>query len=463
MDFGKYSFSNHSFTGAGLELTPGKWLFSAFYGRLRRVRVQDLQGITSIEPYFRRWGLGAKAGYEDGRDKVSLSLFKAWDDPNSITQPDSLFNFNPSENVIISGEIRKGLGRRMDLEINYSKSGFTADRSQQKSSEGIKISNFAGLLHSNLSTRINDAFETKLSYKLANLSLNITYERIDPGYRTMGALFFNNDLENISAGIKLKLLKGRLRINTRSGIQRNNLNGDQVNDYQRLVGSVNINLLASKKLTFSGQISNFNNVNRRMSIIDPNSPIVVTDLVVNNLQATASIHYVLANTNSRSSSILLTSNFAQGNTIENDKIRDDQGSESTTAFAMYALELKPTAWTWGANTGYTVNKFDNNQMAFANIGFFTSKKLMNDKLDIGLQGNVAFNTQTINEVLTANGRLYNLILNITFQTTTTSAISFSSGFLSNNVINPTANNALNSFSEFRHTLNFQYRFKPKRT
>lgn len=462
MDFGKYSFSKHSFSGAGVELTPGNWIFSSFYGRLRRARIPDLQGFNTIDPYFRRMGLGTKIGYENDREKAIISLFKAWDDPTSVPQSDSIFNFNPGENVILSGEIKKGLGRRIDLEATYSKSGFTAIRSQAENRQEIRLSNFVGLLHQNLSTRINDAFETKLTYKLPKLSFDLAYERIDPGYRTMGALFFNNDLENVSAGVKLRLLKGRLMVNSRSGLQRNNLNKDQANDYKRFVGSVNFNLLASKKLTFSGQVSNFNTANRRAAILDPNSPIIVTNLVVNNLQATTSINYVLANNNTRSSTMLLTANFVQGNTVVNDEIKEDQSSESANAFAMYSLELKPFKWTLGLNSAYTLNQVEDIQVASTNIGFFTGKKMLGDKVNIELQGNVAFNTQSINELVAASGRLYNLLVNLSLATSPTSALSFTSGFLSNHVINSATINTSNNFSEFRNTLHFQYRVQPSR-
>lgn len=90
MDFGKYSFSNHSFTGGGFELTSGNWNFSALYGRLRRARIEDFVGLQNVDPFYRRTRFGAKAGYEDGKDKVMFSLFKAWDDGNSILTPEQL-------------------------------------------------------------------------------------------------------------------------------------------------------------------------------------------------------------------------------------------------------------------------------------------------------------------------------------------------------------------------------------
>ncbi|WP_284284502.1 porin family protein [Portibacter lacus] len=460
MDFGKYSFSNYSFTGGGFELTPGNWNVSAFYGRLRRARVEDFQGINNVDPFFRRMGFGGKAGYEDGKDKVLVSVFKAWDDGASIVIPDSSFNFFPSENVIVSAEIGKQISKRVDLEVHYSNSGFTDDRELQERTEGFRLSNYGGLLRNNISTRFNNAFEAKLNFKLKAVSFNIAYERIDPGYRTMGALFFNNDLENVSGGVNFRILKGKLNVNARGGLQRNNLSGEEANDYNRFVGSFNANYTVNDKLTFTGSATNFNNVNRRSTIVDPNSPILLTNLVLNNQQANLGANYVIANDNSRSSTLSATASLTQGNTIENDIVNVDQSSTSLNTFIYYTLQLKPSAWTFGVNTGYNRNNFGSNETAFSNVGLMAAKKLFNEKLDLGLQSNVAFNTQYQDQVSVADGQLYSLLFTATFMTSKSSAISLNSGYLHNNVVN--SNQGVQAFSEFRNTLNFQYRFNPRK-
>ena len=460
MDFGKYSFSNHSFTGGGFELTPGNWNFSAFYGRLRRARIEDFVGLQRVDPFFRRMGYGVKAGYEEGKDKVMFSLFKAWDDGNSIPVPDSSFNFFPSENVIVSMEVSKAISKVINLEINYSNSGFTENRRLISKATDIRLSSYIGLLPRNLSTRTNHAFEAKVNFSLTRATLDLAYERIDPGYRTMGALFFNNDLENVSTGLKLKFFKSKWVINSRFGIQRNNLNGNQANDYGRFIGSIRTNIIASKKLSFTGGFSNFNNVNRRRSFLNPSNPILLTELVLNNQDASVGFNYMISNNNSRSSSLQGSLNHTRGNSIENDQVNIDQNTESTNAFLYYVLALKPSKWTFGANTGFQRNDFSMMTSNYSNIGISIAKKLLEEKLDLGLQTNFALNKQLVDMEEVAVGNLYTVMLSASWKTSKSTVLVFNSGFIHNDVENQSIGTKV--FSEYRNTLNFQYRFNPKK-
>ncbi len=460
MDFGKYSFSNHSFTGGGLELTPGDFHISGFYGRLRRARVEDFQGVNNVDPFYRRMGFGAKLGYEKGRDKVLFSLFKAWDDASSIPTPDSSFNFFPSENVILSGEVSKAIGPKMDFEVVYSNSGFTDDRAIPTRTEGFRLSNYGGLLRSNPSTRFNNAFEAKLTYRFKVLSVNVAYERIDPGYRTMGALFFNNDLENISGGAGLKLFKSRVVLNGRIGLQRNNLQGDQANRYNRLVGNINANFRASKNLSFIASYSNFNNVNRRLSVARLDSLVVITDLVLSNRNANAGFNWILTNDNSRSTGIQGALNFSQGSTIENDLVMDDQSTNTTNGNLTYYLQLKPSKWNFGINTAYQRNLIGENTTTFTSAGISIGKVLLQDKMNLSLNVNYSLSDQLADGIPQASGNIISTQFSAGYQVSKTSAIVLNSGFINNDVEN--INTGTRKFSEFRNMINYTYRFNPKK-
>ena len=50
MSFSPYSLNGHTFLGAGVELTPGKWNISAMYGRLLKAEEYDMKttGINMV-------------------------------------------------------------------------------------------------------------------------------------------------------------------------------------------------------------------------------------------------------------------------------------------------------------------------------------------------------------------------------------------------------------------------------
>ena len=462
MDFGKYSFSNHSFTGGGLELTPGNFYLSGFYGRLRRARVEDFQGVNNVDPFYRRMGFGGKVGYKSGNDIAMLSLFKAWDIEKSIPREviASNLDFYPSENVIISGEISKKIGSKMDLEITYSNSGFTTDRNIDKTSRPFRLSTYGGLLAKNASSRINDAFETKLSYRFKFFSVNVAYERIDPGYRTMGALFFNNDLENVSGGGKVKLFKSRLMINGRIGVQRNNLNDNQANQYKRLVGNLNANLRATNQLNFMFSFSNFNNVNRRISIAAIDTLVLVTDLVLSNQNATAGFNWILNNDNTRVSGLQSSVTYSQGSTIENDVIMENQSVGTINANLNYYLQLKPSRWNIGGNIAYQQNELGTLQTNFRTIGFTVGKGLLRQKLKMSWIGNYSRSSEISDRISLASGNIFSSQFSANYQVNNSSVISFNAGILSNQVDN--SNRSSSSFREYRNTINYLYKFNQKK-
>ncbi len=460
MDFGRYSFSNHAFTGGGFELTPGNWTASAFYGRLRRARIEDFQGINNVDPFFKRMGFGGKFGYQAGKDKVLLSIFKAWDDGSSIPLLDTTLNVFPSENVIISGELGKRIRPGVDLEIHFANSGFTEDRRTNLESRNYSLSNYIGLLNDNSSTRTNNAIEAKVNFKLGKVATNIAYERIDPGYRTMGALFFNNDLENISAGAKLKLLKKKWIINLRGGLQRNNLGGDQANNYRRLVGSLNTVLNVNKKLAFTASYSNFNNVNRRRSFANIDTLVVISDLVLSNVNAMIGANFVLSNDNSRSSGLQASLSFTEGNTIENDLIAKELAVNSAHVFLNYYLQLKPSKWTFGANGSRQRNTQFGSTINFSNVGLSASKVLMKDRMNLSINSNYTLTSQLLDLGSLNEGRIISSRFVISYSVSDNANIVFTSAYLHNHV-----NQEIGSarrFSEFRNGLQFQYQFKPKK-
>ena len=84
MSFSPYTLNGHQFTGAGIELTPGRWQISAMGGRLlRRVDADSLN--PSIRPNYERWGYGAKVRYEADKFALGGTVFTAKDIMSNIS------------------------------------------------------------------------------------------------------------------------------------------------------------------------------------------------------------------------------------------------------------------------------------------------------------------------------------------------------------------------------------------
>lgn len=457
MSLGKYTFNNHSFNGIGCELKPGPWRFSTFYGNLRRARPEDFLSIQRLEPIFQRTGFGMKGGYDNGKDAFLVSLFKAWDNPNSIPSPDSSFQIFPSENVIISLETVKAISSNISIKAEYAQSGFTENRTIGKPLTTSFIRNYAGLLETNESTRWNQAFDIGMHLTIKKAALSIQYERIDPGFRTMGTLFFLNDLENINMGLKTRFWKNKLQLSGKAGVQKNNLDGNQINKYSRFVGSGMFNLQLTDRLSVFGSASSFNNVVIRSSIQDVNSPLIVTELVLNNEDYNAGASFLVQRTESRQSNLQINYNFSTGLSIENDIIQEDANTKASNLMLYYTLQFVPIKWGWTVMGGRQSIEFGMSKNQNLILGMGLNKVLFKDLISVGLNTNLSFNKQWQEEVLNANGQLFNIGLTVSYKISESMQLIFNSMFLSNNTID--IMNVRRRFGELRSSLVFTYRFK----
>src|SRR5690606_37295295 len=250
------TLSGHQFTGLGVDLTPnGPFKISAMYGRFLRASEYDIDDPQSV-PSYERFGFGVKTSY-DFQDIASVGFIfvHAKDDENSITNPVPVeLALSPMENTVASVETRFNLFEKAKIEVEYAVSGVTNDTRLNGESSGGILS-FA--LNENESTNYFNAVRAQFTYPAGNGSVGAGYERVDPEYRTFGAYFFNNDLENVTVNVNQSIFEGKLGISANAGFQRDNLDNAKSSELQRLVASLNLNYTHSEKLSFTGSYSNF--------------------------------------------------------------------------------------------------------------------------------------------------------------------------------------------------------------
>jgi hypothetical protein len=256
MSFSPYTLNGHQFTGAGVELRPtDKLELSAMYGRLLRATEYDLEEPRAIASY-KRMGFGFKTAYNFDFARIGLILFSASDDVSSLTQPIPIeAGVSPMDNAVLSLESEFKLFKKADLRIEYAQSGVTEDKNvlEEKSSPGL----LSFLLDENITTNYYNALKVDLTYPAFNGTLGVGYERVDPNYKTLGAYYFNNDLENITVSATQTLLENKLNVSVNAGIQQDNLDKSKSSELQRIVSSFTLNYTPSDRLAMNGSYSNF--------------------------------------------------------------------------------------------------------------------------------------------------------------------------------------------------------------
>ncbi len=255
MNFSPYTLSGHQFTGGGLELTPkGPFKISLMGGRLLKATPDD--GDARTQPAFDRMGYGFKTSYEKERYKIGLITFYAKDDLNSLDSIPEARGVLPQENLVISIESQVKLNNQFTVQAEFANTAITTDTRTAKN-EASGFSLVKPFFNNRAATTYYNALKTGLNYTQGKVSVGIGYERIDPGYTTLGAYFFNNDFENITVNATNSFFKDKLVLGIDIGLQRDDLDGQKANNTNRTIGAANATLSLNERLTLTGMYSNF--------------------------------------------------------------------------------------------------------------------------------------------------------------------------------------------------------------
>lgn len=373
MTFSSYTLAGHTFLGGGLELNPNKIRFAATYGRFASAIPLDRSTTQPFVPSFDRFGYGGKIGYGDDNNFIDLSFFTAEDRSSSWDNiPDSTSVF-PGENMVVGAAWKLSLIKNLSLSGEVGRSAYTTDKRDELSDEDDLF--FSSLGYENkTSTIVRNAMKTTLAYRLKGHNISGSYERIDPEYQTMGAYFFNNDIENITAAYATAFFKNHLAVSVNGGFQRNNLNGDKASESRRTIASTNI---IFSKSPYSVGI-NYSNFSSEVEFVlsdqaDSLNAVVVTE--------TASVfgNYVLQSA-SKEQHIFNFNVSRQG--VSDDFSSEDRSAENTmlTGTLGYTWRVKATNTEFGARFNYNRNDLDGEVSTRFGPGVSVKKTMLNEKL-----------------------------------------------------------------------------------
>lgn len=273
--YSPYTLAGHTMLGAGFDLTPGKFRVGFMYGRLRRSTSVDSSMYANPQlerpvPAYKRLGYAMKVGYGTSKNYIDLIYFKGWDSEKSLSNSlkDSV---QPAENktVGLSGQVM--LGKRLAWKTDIGFSAYTTNSDDSKDTTDTDKENkwiksiMNPLVTDKISTRYYFAGETKLSYQMKKWTSELMYKRIDPGYQSMGAYFFQSDLREILFVNKFKLDSGKLNINTSIGFQKDNLKKLKTSTAKRFIGSANISYVPTLHFGINFNYNNYGITNNPLA------------------------------------------------------------------------------------------------------------------------------------------------------------------------------------------------------
>jgi len=440
LSYSQYTLSGLMFLGGGVDLNPGKFRFSAMYGRFTRVVREDVaQQFINPNPTFLRKGFSAKVGFGSAQNYVDFIFFKAKDDSASyIDAPDRL---KPSENAIFGIHSRFLIAKHVQVTIDGAASGYTRN-SQLEQLEGDEYRRLQPVLHTNASTQLLFAGNTSIGYVSKHFNLRGRYRRVDQDYKSMGAYLFETDAEAFTIEPSFVLFKNKVRIGGSLGRQRDNLLGTKFMTTNRNIGSVNLSFNPGRVYGLDVQYGNYG-IAQRAGVVPLNDTVRLA-LANENFNVVNRLSFI---NKTRAMTIVLMNVYQE---MRNLNPISPAFIESTVILANlnmnYTFLKTRTSFMGGFN--YSRNKFALGEVVLMGPMLGTGKSFFKDKLNTTVSSGFMLNTfsETSDRGLTINGSL-----NINYRITKTHS------FLVNiRVIRNTANNPIAiPFSEGFFTAGYQ--------
>jgi len=256
-----YALAGHSITGAGLELTPGKFQIGFATGRLLKpVRYLDNpENIRLQTPAYKRTGMALRLGYGTSTNNASLVILKAKDDSTSLGTVPTEYRLTPDENLVVSFQTKQTIAKKFLFEAEVAQSLYTKDirTALSDSTGGVMSKIFSSLIANHESTTSSNAVRASAGYQSDMFSLMMRYQRVEPDFRSMGAYYFATDLSNITIEPSLKLMQKKLTLAGSVGTQVDNLRNDKNLRTRRTITSARVNFVPVPQYNLSAFFSNY--------------------------------------------------------------------------------------------------------------------------------------------------------------------------------------------------------------
>jgi len=355
MYFSDYTLAGHGFRGIGFEYQKkdGGWFASTFYGRLKRSFSNDMESRQSLEPSFKRMGYGFKTGYQKNGNEIALSLLHVRDRENDaiIVQSPGI---SPAENVVLDIQIKKQFGPKWKLEGEVARSLLNRDARQLSLESGTWDRAF-GLFTPNTSFEKHIAWKAAFNYKIhPRHQLDFYIDHVDPGFRSLGALFFQNDFERIGIRTHHALAKQKILVNTDLGSEKNNLRAFEGNRLQRLRGSLRIQWQVLPQWLWAGNYSNIRQTNKLYAYNNPALPVDSIFLAITNQQAQVQSVFQTSDHQHNLTGLIQYQDLQQ---IDQEKITDQTSSNRLISF-QYGKRLMNDQAMLSINFTWNKNQID---------------------------------------------------------------------------------------------------------
>lgn len=387
MSFSPYTFNGHQVRGAGVDVTiQNKVKVSGFYGILNQAVQYD--STNKILPaVYKRIGYGLNVLYSGTKTTAGVSYFIGKDLQNSIEKIDDSLRIYPKENVALGFKLGQRINQNLMLEGEYGLSITTEDsRINDQSQRTLNVLNQVQV---NQTSDQRSAYKIRGSYTFLKNTIGLGYERVAPGYQTMGAYYFNNDFENFTADYSRMFFKGKTQFSAKGGVQRDNLDKSKAGTTQRYIGSLQVSTPIGKRIQFTVMYSNFQNYMRIRSQFDninqnlPRPPSDSLNYVQVNNNVNTNMTYLLQRSKERVQNLLLNFNFQKSSSKQGGNELASAGVTMYNGMLGYNINVVAQRLSLTASLNTTLTQMTTNTLIYGPT-VSINKRLVKDQLLVGL-------------------------------------------------------------------------------
>lgn len=412
--FSDYTLNGFTMLGGGLEIQRGLLRAGVIYGRFNRA-TNSPEGIPTA---FRRTGYAARLGINlrkpkadrPSTDFIDLIVLQGRDQAESLTDY-AQHGLNPARNTVVGGIINKSFGAYVLFTADAALSIYTGDINAAKIDSSLVPASLPAVLYKsvdpNVSSRGLLAANTSLSFFKKGNGVRLGYQRIDPGFTTMGMYNINNDLEVYSLAPRFSLAHNKLMFNANARLQRDNLFGDKLRQTRRFLPSATLSFNPSAQFGVSANV-NYSTYNQapgiKQTLLTPGQ---AAAQLMNQANYTATLmpRFSVFN-DERSHSVLLSVGTNQLVDKSGDAdLKANTEFSGLNALLNYSLSFDKIYLSIDAGASYfTLSSLSGTT---SNLGFNAgvSKGFLDNKLSTSLSGNYNTGEQLTATSLAASARM----------------------------------------------------------
>jgi hypothetical protein len=388
-----YLLTGRYIMGGGVDLNPGKFRFSVFYGNM----VSELNylfatadpGRQEIDMYKRRT-VGGKIGFGTINNFFELHLIRAVDQADTGNKEllDSLF-IMPVANFGLGLNSGIQITRFWKLGAHIAGSAINYDLSENEleiDETGTLIDNINvhSLMPVNETVRFSFAYDLFTEFNINRTMLRLKYQHIDPDYAALGVQFLQTNVRNYLLDVNTTFLESKFSLFSSLGLQYTNSKDIFAGSERRVIFSSSASYTPNSNWNFNGNYSNFNS-SGNISVVEFLDSLRLINTSEN---YSMSVGHNFGD-QEISNNIGVSGSLSRFSLIQG--LRTTSESESGSVSFNYSRSYRNTGWTFGGNLQYQQSGGMNmSDITRYGMGLMTRKRF-GRQFSVGLSPSYNFN------------------------------------------------------------------------